>query len=126
MTLNQIGTGFKCLFQRCSSFHRGAVLTVLLMSISVVATHAQSAVDGAIGGTVLDSTGAVVPSATVLAISNGTNARQTAVTDSSGYFRIIHLQPGPYTVTVTAAGFESFRSSNLTVQVGLSPILMRS
>jgi hypothetical protein len=118
MTCNQIRTSFRCLFQRFSSLHHGAILTVLLLSFSAVAIHGQSAVDGAIGGTVLDSTGAVVPNASVLAISNGTNAQQTAVTDSSGYFRIIHLQPGPYTVTITAAGFENFRSSNLTVQVG--------
>ena len=64
--------------------------------------HAQTAVDGAIGGTVLDSSGAVVSGAAVAVHNNGTNAEQNAVTDASGYFRVIHLQPGAYNVTVTA------------------------
>lgn len=93
----------------------GFVLLFTLLPVS----YAQTAVDGAIGGTVLDTTGAVVPNATVVVHNNGTNAEQRAVSDSSGYFRLIHLQPGAYNVTVTAAGFNTFRSVNLTVQVGL-------
>ena len=81
--------------------------------------QAQTAVDGAIGGTVLDSSGAVVSGAAVAVHNNGTNAEQNAVTDASGYFRVIHLQPGAYDVTVTAQGFDTFKSVNMTVQVGL-------
>ena len=96
-----------------------AVLVAFLFFFALIPfTHAQTAVDGAIGGTVLDSTGAVVPNASVLVHNNGTNAEQTVVSDGSGYFRVQHLQPGAYTVTVTASGFESYRSINLTVQVG--------
>lgn len=96
------------------------IWAVLLLAFAVLpVAYAQTAVDGAIGGTVLDTSGAVVPNANVLAVNNGTNAQQTAVTDASGYFRIIHLQPGAYTVTINATGFSSYRSSNLTVQVGL-------
>ncbi|HEX3435310.1 MAG TPA: TonB-dependent receptor, partial [Pseudacidobacterium sp.] len=80
---------------------------------------AQSATDGAIGGNILDISGSVVPNATIAVRNNGTNAEQTAVTDNTGYFRIPHLQPGTYTVTVTAGGFNAYKSSDLTVQVGL-------
>jgi hypothetical protein len=89
--------------------------------------HGQSAVDGAIGGTVQDSSGLAIPKATVTIRNNATNAKQTVVTDDSGFFRAIHLQPSTYTVTVTAAGFEGFRSPEVIVQVGqltdLSPKL---
>ncbi len=95
-------------------------LAVVLLGLVVIAAgHAQTAVDGAIGGTVLDSSGAVVPNATVLVHNNGTNAEQKVVTDASGYYRVIHLQPGAYTVTVTAPGFNTFKSNDLTVQVGV-------
>jgi hypothetical protein len=98
-------------------------LTVLFVTLLACAclnkARAQSSVDGAIGGTVLDNSGSVVSNATIIVHNNGTNAEQTATTDTSGYFRIIHLQPGVYTVTVTASGFNSFKSSDLTVQVGL-------
>jgi outer membrane receptor protein involved in Fe transport len=78
----------------------------------------QSAVDGAIGGTVEDVTGSVIKGAKVVIRSNGTNAEQTVVTDDSGFFRAIHVQPGQYTVTVTAPGFETFRATAISVGVG--------
>jgi hypothetical protein len=91
---------------------------LLLVGITSIA-HAQTAVDGAVGGSVLDGSGAVVPGASISVHNTGTNAEQNVVADSSGYFRVIHLQPGIYDVTVTATGFETFKSVNLTVQVGV-------
>lgn len=80
---------------------------------------AQTAVDGAIGGTVTDSSGAVIARAGVDVLNNETNASQATRTDASGYFRVVHLPPGRYTVTVTARGFQAYRSEDLTVNVGL-------
>src|SRR5258708_15772172 len=89
--------------------------------------YGQWAVDGAIGGTVQDSSGLASPKATVTISNKSTNAEQTAVTDDSGFFRAIHLQPSTYTVTITAAGFGSYKSPEVIVQVGqltdLSPKL---
>jgi len=93
-------------------------LTAFLFPGLCVYGYAQSAVDGAIGGTVQDQSGATIANATVVIHSNATNAEQTVTTDDSGFYRAIHLQPGTYTVTVTASGFESFRSADVTVQVG--------
>src|SRR5580692_6052797 len=72
------------------SFAWLAALLILLTFVS--AARAQSAVDGAVGGSVLDSSGAVVANASVTVLNIGTNAQQQAVTDASGYFRVIHLQ----------------------------------
>lgn len=97
-----------------------ACAILLLLSLTFKpAALAQTAVDGAIGGTVLDNSGAVVAGAQVQVRNIGTNAEQSAVTDSSGYFRVLHLQPGTYDVNITAPGFASYRSTQLTVQVGL-------
>ncbi len=82
------------------------------------AAFGQSAVDGAIGGTVSDRSGAVIPNAKVVVRSNGTNAEQTLTADESGFFRAIHLQPGLYTLMVSAPGFDTFKSNNVTVTVG--------
>jgi hypothetical protein len=79
---------------------------------------AQSTTDGAIGGTVFDATGAVVPGAQVVIHNNGTNAEESTTADPSGYYRVIHLQPGSYTVTVSKQGFAPHKSSNVIVQVG--------
>ena len=92
---------------------------VMSFLLFVAAAKAQTAVDGAIGGTVTDTTDAAVSGASVIVHSDSTNAEQVATTDGSGYFRVIHLQPGVYSVVISAAGFQGFRSVNLTVQVGL-------
>jgi len=99
---------------------RFALFAVLLSLLSFApAARAQTAVDGAVGGNVLDSAGAVVANAPVIVRSIDTNAEQKAVTDGSGYFRVIHLQPGTYDVTITASGFDTYVAKSVTVQVGL-------
>jgi hypothetical protein len=97
---------------------KAMVLAVVLCMASGVAV-AQSAVDGAIGGTVQDSSGLPIPNAKVVIHNNSTNAEQTALTDGSGFFRAIHLQPTTYTVSIAAPGFENYRSPEVIVQVGL-------
>lgn len=79
---------------------------------------AQTAVDGAIGGTVLDNSGAAIPKASILVHATATNADQTVTTDDAGYFRVSRLVPGDYTVTVSSPGFASFISQHVMVQVG--------
>ncbi|HTD95713.1 MAG TPA: TonB-dependent receptor [Edaphobacter sp.] len=90
-----------------------------VMTLAAGPLLAQSAVDGAIGGTVQDAVGLAIPKATVVIHSNTTNAEQTVVADDSGYFRVIHLQPSTYTVTISAQGFGGYKSTEVTVQVGL-------
>jgi hypothetical protein len=90
---------------QCNFIARHALVFGLLAGLFFGSSaYAQSAVDGAIGGTIEDTAGAVIPSATVLVHNDGTNADQSVTTDSSGYFRLSHLQSGQYTVTVTAPG----------------------
>lgn len=99
------------------NFTRLALSVCLLAGAGVYAT-AQSAVDGAIGGTVEDKTGAVIPNANVTIHSNDTNAEQKVTADGSGFFRVIHLAPGGYTVSVEAPGFQKFNTTGVAVAVG--------
>src|SRR6266404_99637 len=91
---------------------------LLLVVIFACAAFAQSTTDGAIGGTVTDSSGAAVPNAKVSVRNNGTNAEETMMTDDTGYFRVGKLQSGAYTVTVDAQGFAPFKAERVIVQVG--------
>ena len=101
-------------------FRFNPLLTLVLCLFTFLSvSHAQTAVDGAIGGTVLDTGGAVISGATVTVVSNATNAQQATTSDASGYFRVIHLQPGRYSVTIAATGFDTYRSVDLTVEVGV-------
>lgn len=104
--------------------HRGLVKLLLAvaalgLSLSWVSTaRAQSTTDGAVGGTVYDQSGAVVPGATVVVHNNGTNRDQTQTTDTSGNYIVVHVTPSVYTVTVTSKGFETFKAEQVIVSVG--------
>src|SRR5436305_14576397 len=95
------------------------LLLVFVIALTLCGSAlAQSTTDGAIGGTVYDAAGAVVPNAAVVVHNNGTNAEQRATTDSSGYFRVRQLPPANYTVTVTSQGFAPNKAENVIIQVG--------
>jgi len=102
------------------SSHWLSHLVMLLGSFLVFGgfAHAQSTTDGAISGTVMDSTGAVVPNAAVTVKNNGTNLSQSVTTDDSGFFRVLKLQPASYSVTIQAQGFALYTAKDVVVQIG--------
>jgi hypothetical protein len=93
---------------------------LLLAAACLVASPllAQSTTQGAIGGTVFDSTDAVVPKAGVTIHNTGTNAEIHVVADDSGAYKASLVEPGTYTVTIAASGFEDYRAKDVIVQVG--------
>ncbi|HYX41997.1 MAG TPA: carboxypeptidase regulatory-like domain-containing protein [Pyrinomonadaceae bacterium] len=95
------------------------VLTALCLLVGLSASVlAQSTTTGAIGVTVKDPQGAVVPNATVTVHNEETNTDATATTDSEGRARAVQLQPGRYTVTVAAPGFSNYKQESVVVEVG--------
>ncbi len=76
---------------------------------------AQTGGTGSIEGTVVDSSGAVIPNATVTATNTLTGVKTSGTTTRAGYFAIPLLNPGPYSVTVTANGFQNFTQQNVVV-----------
>jgi len=74
-------------------------------------------IKGTILGTVRDSTGAVVPGATVTVTNQMTNISRTVETSSSGIYEVGFLEPGRYTVTAERAGFKKAISIDNVVQV---------
>ncbi|HPU71220.1 MAG TPA: TonB-dependent receptor [Bryobacteraceae bacterium] len=62
---------------------------------------------GTITGRVVDPTGAVVVGAQVTVTHTGTNFENVTQTNSEGLYRVQALRPGPYRVTVQAAGFKT-------------------
>ena len=67
-------------------------------------SHAQN-FRGSIIGEVVDTTGARVPSAKIVARSQQTSFERQATSDAQGEFRLADLPPGPYRLTVSASGF---------------------
>ena len=96
----------------------GVLCILLLTSVCVRPSRAQSTTDGAIGGTVTDPSGAAIAGAGVTVTNNATGLEQTTTTDETGYFRVAKLQPAPYTVKIVASGFALFTAEKVIVQVG--------
>ena len=86
----------------------------LCFGFSAVSLHAQGY--GTISGTVSDSSGAVVASATVTATQTLSGNVMTAVTDKNGRYVFPSLLPAPYTVAVTATGFEMYQQIGIVLQ----------
>src|SRR5688572_7109760 len=82
-------------------------LAILVVITAAVPATAQTITTGAIQGTALDSTGAVVPGVNVEAVNLETNLTQTQTTGTDGRFVFLQLPPGRYRVTFTLSGFST-------------------
>jgi len=69
-----------------------------------VRVHGQGTDLGTIRGTVTDSTGAVIPNATVTVTDALTNSARETKTNSQGNYEMFGLKPGTYRVLITAVG----------------------
>lgn len=108
----------------------------LLMSLAFCLTAAAVAAfgqetTGGIEGTVKDASGAVVPNITLTVMSAKNTATETTTTgigagfkrnittNDEGFFRLLQVPPGTYTVVTTASsGFGVTRYENVTVAIG--------
>lgn len=91
--------------------------TVCLMSAAALSAAGQ-VVTGDVLGTVTDSTGAVIPNATVRIENTGTHAAQEAKSGDNGGYIFTHLQPGNYKLTVTVQGFKTYSNPSLDLVAG--------
>src|SRR5438034_9711725 len=93
-----------------SRFIRLAIL--IFAGVVLVPTLARA--QGSIAGTVKDTSGAVLPGVTVEVSSPALIEKiRTAVTDTSGQYRIVDLRPGTYSVKVTLPGFTSVQRDGI-------------
>ncbi|HLI76775.1 MAG TPA: carboxypeptidase regulatory-like domain-containing protein, partial [Acidobacteriaceae bacterium] len=91
-----------------------SLAAVVLMS-SAAAAHAQST--ATLTGVVTDPTGATVPGATVKIHGLQTGLDRTLETDSGGVYTAASLQPGEYSVSISAQGFGPFLVGKVTLLV---------
>lgn len=99
-----------------------AAIVVGILMLLPVALRAQTG-QGSIGGTVHDPHGAVIPHAEVDVVSDSTGVQQKTVTNDEGAFQVPALNPGEYTVNVSAEGFEQKTTKSVTVAgVGLTTL----
>ena len=98
-----------------SPLHKMRFAAVLVFFLLWLPLYAQLAGTGTIQGTVKDSTGAVIPGATVTATSITTNSHYVQKTSSAGFYSLSALPPGEYSIRTTATGFESITQEHVIV-----------
>ena len=73
---------------------------------------------GNLTGSVRDSSGAVVPGATLRLVNTGTGAERPDTTDQNGLYRFMLLDLGVYKLQVEAPGFKTFARDNIQLTTG--------
>ena len=91
------------------------MVTFSLFALCVLPLAAQTGGEAGIQGSVVDSSGAVIPNATVTATNNATGVSTTRLTSSAGLYTISPIIPGVYTVTAKAAGFSEVIQKNFSI-----------
>ena len=91
----------------------------LILALLLIFFRASAQIStGDILGSVTDASGASVPGATVTIKDLGTQNVRTTSAGASGEFVFTALQPGHYSVTVSAPGFKGFITPDLSLSAG--------
>jgi hypothetical protein len=104
-------------FRGLYSFLRTHALRLILSLalIPFLTMGAWAGTGGSISGTVKDSSGAVVPKATVTATDTNTGIRQITTTDSKGFYSFPSLPVGLYDLEFNGGGFRPYRRTGIVI-----------
>jgi len=102
--------------------HPSFLRILLLLALVPTLVWAQGNV-ATLNGTVLDSSGAVVPGATVVATNVATGVETRTTTTSAGAYTLPYLPAGTYSIRVSAPGFRTATQENVILRVGQTQTL---
>ncbi len=88
----------------------------LVLPMVAIPSLLVAQVTGTISGTVVDSSGAVVPDAKVVATNVGTSLSRSAITDAAGQYVLPLLTVGTYEVRIEKDGFSPFLQTDVLLQ----------
>ena len=99
------------------SFQNGRVV-LIAVCVLVVSSLGRAQTAAELGGTVTDSTAAVIPDVAVAVTHLSTGVVRTTTSNEQGYFVVPLLQPGDYQVTLRKEGFRPITQTGITLHVG--------
>ena len=91
------------------------LITVLILGASPLEAQLTTAT---LSGTVTDTSGGVLPGASVSVLQVETGSVRITVSDDEGRYRVPLLQPGSYEVSAELVGFQTAVRSGITLRVG--------
>ena len=92
---------------------RANVSLCLFLFLAIGLTWASIA--GGISGLVTDSSGAVIPGATVVATDTQTGVKTTVTTDAKGFYSLPALPVGTYDLQISQIGFKAYTETGLVI-----------
>ena len=95
-------------------FLTGLAFLALVSNVSVRPGAAQ-VLYGSVIGTVTDSSGGVVPSASITLTSKETGSSRSTNSDEGGRYSLVNVMPGRYDIKVTGKGFRTFDATDFEV-----------
>src|SRR3989338_3300117 len=98
-----------------------SVLGLILFTAGAGAAAQLSTAE--LNGRVTDSSGAVLPGATVTATQTATGVGRSVVTDAAGSYVVSNLPIGPYRLEISLSGFRPYVQTGLVLQVGATPTI---
>jgi Carboxypeptidase regulatory-like domain len=78
---------------------------------------------GTFSGSVTDAQGSGIPKVKISVTETRTNAKATAVSETTGEYTIPFLAPGIYDITAEAPGFKTFNQRGMTLSAGEHPVV---
>jgi len=91
------------------------LLQVLAIAMVVCGANAQVTGRGSISGTLTDPGGAVLQKVEVKVTNTATGVSQNVLTNTTGYYEVDNLVPGPYSLAVSASGFQSLIRNGIII-----------
>src|ERR1700761_270296 len=96
------------------------LLSLACLLLAPTSAVAQNLQEGAVRGTVFDTTHAVVPTATITLSNPSTGFRREITVSAEGAYSFDAVPPGEYTLVAVADGFAETTVKGITVSVGAS------
>ncbi|HYH85215.1 MAG TPA: carboxypeptidase regulatory-like domain-containing protein, partial [Pyrinomonadaceae bacterium] len=87
-------------------------LSILLAAVAATAQTSR----GIVSGTVTDPNGAVISGSTVTLTNLQTNVSRDTTTNSDGFYRFDAVDPGNYSLKISASGFSEVTKTNVSVE----------
>jgi hypothetical protein len=101
-----------------AALKRVGVVTGLALVLLLAPFCFGQQLTGTLSGTVYDQSGAVIPNAQLQMKNEASGDVRNTVANGSGFFTITAVQPGSYTVTVSAKGFKSWQEHSIVFAQG--------
>ncbi len=94
-----------------------ATMVAMVLALAAFTPAARAQENATVTGTVVDSSGAVVPNATVVLTNTATGVTRQVTSNAVGAYRFPNVGIGTYDMVVTASGFAKFTRTGIVVNV---------